>query len=100
VVILGIGNILQKDDGIGVYAAIYLSKNYNFSKDIKIINGGVEGINLYSIFEESNNILILDTIELNDTPGSIYLIFIPIKLKIDSAHWSKSGLVLFFSQRI
>ena len=73
-VILGIGNVLQKDDGIGIYATTYLAKNYNFSQEIKIINGGVEGINLYSIFEENKNILILDTIELNDTHGSIYLI--------------------------
>ena len=73
-VILGIGNVLQKDDGIGVYATTYLAKNYSFSKEVKIVNGGVEGINLYSIFEENKNILILDTIELNDTHGSIYLI--------------------------
>jgi len=74
VVVLGIGNVLQKDDGMGIYATTYLAKNYNFSKEVKIINGGVEGINLYSVFEENKNILILDTIEINDTPGSIYLI--------------------------
>ncbi len=73
-VILGIGNVLQKDDGIGVYAASFLEKNYNFSKPVKIINGGVEGINLYSVFEQNSHILILDSIELNDEPGSIYLI--------------------------
>jgi hydrogenase maturation protease len=73
-VILGIGNVLQKDDGLGVYAATYLKNNYTFSPEVKIINGGVEGINLFSIFEESNNILILDSIELNDEPGAIYLI--------------------------
>jgi hydrogenase maturation protease len=73
-VILGIGNVLQKDDGFGVYASTYLKENYTFSKDIKIINGGVEGINLFSIFEENENILILDTIELKDTPASIYLL--------------------------
>ena len=72
--ILGIGNVLQKDDGIGVYAATFLEKNFNFSKEIKIVNGGVEGINLYSYFEEYKNILILDSITLNDEPGSIYLI--------------------------
>ena len=72
--ILGIGNILQKDDGFGVYASTYLKENYTFSKNINIINGGVEGINLFSVFEESNNILILDTIELKDNPSSIYLI--------------------------
>ena len=72
--ILGIGNILQKDDGFGVYASTYLKENYTFSKNINIINGGVEGINLFSVFEESDNVLILDTIELDDEPASIYLI--------------------------
>ncbi len=71
---MGIGNVLEKDDGIGVYAASYLRENYTFSQSVKVINGGVEGINLYSVFEENENILILDTIELSDTPASIYLI--------------------------
>jgi hydrogenase maturation protease len=72
--ILGIGNVLQKDDGLGVYASTYLKHNYTFSQNVNIVNGGVEGINLFSIFEENDNILILDSIELNDEPGSIYLI--------------------------
>ncbi len=73
-VILGIGNILQKDDGLGVYASTYIKENYTFNKEIIIINGGVEGINLFSIFKENKNILILDAIQLNDEPASIYLI--------------------------
>jgi len=73
-VILGIGNILQKDDGLGVYAATYLQKNYTYSHPVNIINGGVEGINLYTIFEENDHILILDALELDDEPSSIYLI--------------------------
>ena len=73
-IILGIGNILQKDDGIGVYASTYIKENYSFSKEITIINGGVEGINLFSIFEENDHILILDALQLNDEPASIYLI--------------------------
>ena len=73
-ILLGIGNILQKDDGIGVYATTYLKKNYNFSPNIEVINGGVEGINLYSIFEENREILVLDSIEIDDIPSSIYLI--------------------------
>jgi len=72
--ILGIGNVLQKDDGLGVYASTYLKENYSFSEDITIINGGVEGINLFSILEQSSSVLILDTIELEDDPASIYLL--------------------------
>lgn len=73
-VILGIGNILQKDDGFGVYAAMYLNENYLFSNDINIINGGVEGINLLNVFIENDKVLILDTIGLEDAPGSLYVI--------------------------
>jgi len=73
-VILGIGNVLQKDDGLGVYASSYLKENYTFSEEVEIINGGVEGINLFSVLEQNNTVLILDSIELKDEPGSIYLI--------------------------
>jgi len=73
-IILGIGNVLQKDDGFGIYAATYLQKNYTFSPEVKIINGGVEGINLFTVFEQNRDILILDSIELEDEPGTIYLI--------------------------
>ena len=73
-IIIGIGNVLQKDDGIGVYAASYLTHNYHFTPEVKIINGGVEGINLYNFFLEGEEIVLLDSIEINDTPASIYAI--------------------------
>ncbi len=73
-VIIGIGNVLEKDDGFGVYAATYLNDNYIFSEEIKIINGGVQGINLFNVVEENDHIVILDSIELDDTPASIYAI--------------------------
>ena len=70
--ILGVGNILEKDDGIAIYATKYLEKNYTFEPMIEIVNGGVEGINLLNMFMEYNHIIILDAIEIDDEPGSIY----------------------------
>ncbi len=70
--ILGVGNILEKDDGVAVYATKYLEENYTFVPYIDIINGGVEGINLLNLFMEYEYILILDAIEIDDKPGSIY----------------------------
>ncbi|WP_345993212.1 HyaD/HybD family hydrogenase maturation endopeptidase [Sulfurimonas sp. HSL-1716] len=71
-IVLGVGNILELDDGIAVYATSYLEKNYRFTPEIKIINGGVEGINLLNLFMENDSILILDAINIDDKPGSIY----------------------------
>ena len=73
-VIIGIGNVLQKDDGLGVYAASYLNENYTFSEEVEIINGGVEGIHLLNVLEESNHVVVLDCLQLNDAPASIYAI--------------------------
>jgi len=73
-VILGIGNVLQKDDGLGVYASTYIKQNYTFSEDVTIINGGVEGIHLYNILENNSHIIVLDCLQLNDNPASIYAI--------------------------
>jgi hydrogenase maturation protease len=72
IAILGVGNILEKDDGVAVYATSYLEKNFTFEPNIDVINGGVEGINLLNLFMEYDYILILDAIEIDDEPGSIY----------------------------
>ncbi|MEN4053867.1 HyaD/HybD family hydrogenase maturation endopeptidase [Sulfurimonas sp. NWX79] len=72
IAILGVGNILELDDGVAIYATKYLEKNYTFAPHIDIINGGVEGINLLNLFMEYDYILILDAIEIDDAPGSIY----------------------------
>jgi len=72
IAVLGVGNILELDDGIAIYATKYLEKNYTFTPNIDIINGGVEGINLLNLFMEYDYILILDAIEIDDTPGAIY----------------------------
>jgi len=70
--ILGVGNILEKDDGIAIYATKYLETNYRFSPELHIINGGVEGINLLNLFMDYSHIIILDAIEIDDKAGSIY----------------------------
>jgi hydrogenase maturation protease len=70
--ILGVGNILEKDDAVAVYATRYLESNYDFNPKVDIINGGVEGINLLNMFMEYRHIIILDAIEIDDEPGSIY----------------------------
>jgi hydrogenase maturation protease len=70
--VLGVGNILEKDDGIAIYATKYIEENYTFEPSIEIVNGGVEGINLLNMFMEYPHIIILDAIEIDDKPGSIY----------------------------
>ncbi|MDD5406369.1 MAG: HyaD/HybD family hydrogenase maturation endopeptidase [Sulfurovaceae bacterium] len=72
--IVGVGNVLESDDGIGIYAVIFLEQNYNFNSTINFVNGGVEGMGLLNLLSQCEHMLILDAIEIDDEAGSIYVI--------------------------
>lgn len=72
--LIGVGNIIFKDDGIGVFASRFLEENYTFSGEVDCIDGGTLGIHLLHYYETYERVLILDTISLQDLTGSIYVI--------------------------
>lgn len=72
IAVIGVGNILFTDDGIGVYAAKYLETNYCFEPPIDSIDGGTLGFNLMRYFHEYDHVLILDTLSIDEVAGSIY----------------------------
>lgn len=72
IAVIGVGNILFTDDGIGVYAAKYLETNYCFEPAIDIIDGGTLGFNLMHYFSHYDQVIILDTLSIDEVAGSIY----------------------------
>ncbi len=70
--ILCTGNVSHKDQGIALYAGKYLESNYSFDPSVDIIFGDVEGMSLINIFMQYEEIIVLDAIGVDDTPGSIY----------------------------
>lgn len=72
IAVIGVGNILFSDDGIGVYAAKYLATNYGFEPPIEIIDGGTLGFNLMQYFTDYDLVILLDTLSIDEKAGSIY----------------------------
>ena len=73
IAIVGAGNVIFNDEGIGVYAQKYLELNYQFSENVTIVDGGVLGFKLMVYYQEYDKVLILDTITMsNEKAGSIY----------------------------
>ncbi len=70
--LIGVGNVLFKDEGVGIYSAKYLDTNYTFDNSLEIIDGGTLGFKLMALFQEYDNVIILDTVSIEDTPGSVY----------------------------
>ena len=72
IVVIGIGNILFKDEGVGIYASKYLKENYDFSIAVDIIDGGTLGFKLMTYYQSYDRVIILDTVSIKDEAGSIY----------------------------
>lgn len=72
IIVIGVGNILFTDEGVGVYAAKYLEENFDFHPSIEIIDGGVLGFKLLHYYQSYERVIILDTVTIDDQPGSLY----------------------------
>ncbi len=70
-VILGIGNTLNHDEGLGVHALDFIKEKIKDNSEIEIIDGGTLGLNLLQLVESCSHLLILDTIDANKQPGTL-----------------------------
>jgi hydrogenase maturation protease len=73
-IVIGVGNLLFCDDGIGVIATAYLKENFEFMPELELLDGGTLGFNLLEYFLNYDNVFIIDTISTNDEAGTIYKI--------------------------
>ncbi|MDQ7032472.1 MAG: HyaD/HybD family hydrogenase maturation endopeptidase [Desulfonauticus sp.] len=69
--VLGIGNILLKDEGIGVRAVQELAKR-EWPEGVDFLDGGTFTQDLFYLFEQYRHILVLDCIKGGKSPGTIY----------------------------
>jgi len=72
ILILGVGNILYSDEGLGVHAVKYLEERYSFSPNVTLLDGGVLGKLLMSVLIEHDFVIILDAVLGGEAPGTIY----------------------------
>jgi hydrogenase maturation protease len=71
IVILGIGNLLLSDEGVGVHIANELLK-MSLPPDVSVIEGGTDGFRLLNIITEADRLIIIDALKGDAPPGSIY----------------------------
>jgi hydrogenase maturation protease len=56
VLILGIGNILQSDEGLGVHVANYITRNIKLPDGVEVIDGGTAGFDLIPLMSGREHI--------------------------------------------
>ena len=76
-IVMGLGNTLNKDEGLGVYAVKALESYLNetmadtLSPELEFIDGGALGLNLLPWVEECSHLLVLDAINARKEPGTL-----------------------------
>ena len=71
--ILGIGNILLKDDGIGVHV-IRALEGENLPDCIELVDGGTSTLDMLGYFMDNPKVIVIDALRAGYAPGTIYKI--------------------------
>ena len=71
--ILGVGNLLLKDEGVGIHVIRALEKE-NLPSGIDLMDGGTGGLHLLSWLEEYDRIIMIDATLDQNPPGTVRLI--------------------------
>lgn len=71
ILVLGIGNILIKDEGIGVRVAEQMMK-MSLPPDVEVIDGGTGGLDLLYAVENREKVIVVDAVKTGSPPGTLF----------------------------
>jgi len=72
--LIGLGNILLRDEGVGVKAVEALGKGFDFPEDVRLVDGGTLGLDLLPFIEGMDGILFVDAVDFQKEPGTIVIV--------------------------
>ena len=72
--ILGVGNVLCTDDGLGPYAIKVLESQYEFPPEVEVIDVGTPGLDFTPYLADARMVIVLDTVKGEESPGSLRLL--------------------------
>lgn len=72
VTILGIGNVILRDEGFGVRVLEYLDSRYEFPDSVQLVDGGTLGIELTQYLTGTKKLLVIDSINGGQAPGTTF----------------------------
>jgi hydrogenase maturation protease len=70
--VLGVGNLLLGDEGVGVHAARALARRADLDEETQIVEAGTAFLDFLPAIEMAQRIIIVDAMEAGGRPGSVY----------------------------
>jgi hydrogenase maturation protease len=69
VLVLGVGNMLLTDEGVGGRVAEEILRQYKIPAGVEVIDGGTMGMDLLPYMDDRTHLFIVDAIKTKQTPG-------------------------------
>jgi hydrogenase maturation protease len=69
--LLGVGNILLGDDGVGVRVIEKFGEQFVLPVGLDVVDGGTAGMNLLDIAAGRDGLIIVDAVEISRAPGTL-----------------------------
>lgn len=74
VLVIGLGNPIMADDGLGVAALERLRQGWSLPESVRLVDGGTWGMNLLPLIEEADRVVFLDAIDAGRPVGALVLL--------------------------
>ncbi|MBW1981726.1 MAG: HyaD/HybD family hydrogenase maturation endopeptidase [Deltaproteobacteria bacterium] len=71
IVILGVGNLLMSDEGVGIHAVQELMRR-KLPAEVEVVDGGTSTLDLLPHLHKARRVIIIDVIKAGGEPGDIY----------------------------
>ena len=72
--ILGVGNVLCTDDGLGPYAIKVLEAQFEFPESVEVIDVGTPGLDFTPYLSDARMVIVLDTVKGEEAAGTLRLL--------------------------
>jgi hydrogenase maturation protease len=69
--VLGLGNILLGDEGVGARVAQQLQALYHFPEGTRIVEGGTLALDLLPDVEDTDRLVVIDAVDMGAAPGEV-----------------------------
>ncbi|CAK0771136.1 Hydrogenase 2 maturation protease [uncultured Gammaproteobacteria bacterium] len=71
VLVLGLGNILLRDEGLGVRVVEALEQRYRVPSGVTVLDGGTSGMDLLDSIAGTGDLIVVDAIRAGRAPGEL-----------------------------
>jgi hydrogenase maturation protease len=91
ILVLGLGNLLMGDEGVGIHAVQELAKR-SMPGNVDVVDAGTPGVDLLSLLEGYDRVLIIDAVDAGEKPGAV------LRLTAEQVAASSGGFPLSLHQ--